>query len=327
MARPSMVAVILFAMLGAATAQPPVAPPPRIKWPVVTRVYDLKRALGARPRSLAVTDTNAVIKLILESIPLGDLKPGTDGPQLIERENNTLEVRAAENVQGEVKDLIAALVRLADLAVDIKADVVELDVAAFEKLRQVLPRTTGKPDSPIIVFRQDDEGPTPEEEKAIEGMNKFLKAGKLIQTSTTRFPNGREAVVSARRSTRTYYAYQPVGKRPDRPPQVLKDGFSLLALPKVSTDRRFIRMKLTEQSSVVTRITQQNLGVVAGDKPLVLTSPTVEDFGRAGSGVVADGGMVLFKLDYAPKDKVWVVVLHPTIFIQAEDDELRKQGK
>ena len=42
---------------------------------------------------------------------------------------------------------------------------------------------------------------------------------------------------------------------------------------------------------------------------------------------VADGGTLIFKLAYAPKDKLWVVVLHPTIFIQAEEDVLKQEGK
>ena len=36
-------------------------------------------------------------------------------------------------------------------------------------------------------------------------------------------------------------------------------------------------------------------------------------------------GTVLFRLAYAPKDKVWVVARKPMIFIQAEEDELKKQ--
>ncbi len=53
----------------------------------------------------------------------------------------------------------------------------------------------------------------------------------------------------------------------------------------------------------------------------------MEDVGGTGSTTVDDGGTVLFKLAYAPKDKVWVVVLHPTIFIQAEEDLLKKEAE
>ena len=64
-----------------------------------------------------------------------------------------------------------------------------------------------------------------------------------------------------------------------------------------------------------------------GGKPLVLTSPVVEDFGRSATVEVADGAAAVFRLDYAPKDKVWVVVIRPRTFIQAEQDELNKQKK
>ena len=87
-----------------------------------------------------------------------------------------------------------------------------------------------------------------------------------------------------------------------------------------------MRLKLTEQSAAVVGITRRDFGEIAG-KPFVMSTPQVEDFGKAGTVEVADGGFVLFRLDYAPKDKVWVVVLRPRIFIQAEEDELKKQKK
>src|SRR5690606_7748951 len=143
---------------------------------LVTHTYDLKTILGDRSPSSGVADTDAVIKLILETLPVGELKPGVVGPQLIERENFRLEVRATEKLQGEVKDLIEALEHLGDLAVNIKADVVELDPATFERLRTALPKAAkGKADSTVVVFGSE-EGPTPEELKAAKETNKILKA-------------------------------------------------------------------------------------------------------------------------------------------------------
>ena len=102
-----------------------------------------------------------MIKLIFEAIPqLRDLKPGTDGPQIVERDNGKLEIRTTEKRHGEIKDLLAALERLQDLAIDVKADVIELDPATYEKLVKALPK--GKVKSPVLLATGEElEGERP----------------------------------------------------------------------------------------------------------------------------------------------------------------------
>ena len=140
--------------------------------------------------------------------------------------------------------------------------------------------------------------------------------------------NGAEATVSARRTLATFTNVpNPVrlAEKADNP-LFVKEGFSLGMLPVVSGDRRFVRFKLTEQSTVITGVKTRDFGEIAGEK-FVVKSLETEDLGAIGSATVADGGTLLFRLSYAPKDKVWVVVLKPTIYIQAEEDELKKEGK
>ena len=144
----------------------------------------------------------------------------------------------------------------------------------------------------------------------------MLKAGRVVQTSSGRFVNGAEATLTARQSVLTF---------PNNAGFV-RDGFKLIGLPVVSADRRFVRLKLSEQSKQIVGVRKREIGDIGG-KPIVTQSPEVEDLGATGSAVVADGGTMIFKLAYAPKDKVWVVVLKPTIFIQAEEDERKKQEK
>jgi hypothetical protein len=289
---------------------------------LTTKVYDLKPLLGEKGMASGFADTDAVIKLILETIPLGELKPGTDGPQLIERDGGKLEVRATADHHDQIKELLEAVERLADVAVDIKAEVIELDAAAFEKLTKVLPKSfRGKPGSPVVFStgeEMDEKGPTAEEEKALREVNKILRAGREVQTSNGRFINGTEATVSARQSVLTYK------NRPES--LVVKEGFRLVGTPVVSADRRFVRFKLTEKSVAVTGMRKRDLGEIGGQK-IVAETPELEDLGVTGSAVVADGGSLLFCLAYAPKDKVWVVSLQPTIFIKAEEEEVKKQEK
>jgi hypothetical protein len=303
----------LVAAVGLATAQPdPKKPDDKA---LVTKVHDLRPVLGERGKANGIPDVDAVVKVIVEAIDLGELKPGTDGPQLVERDGGKLEVRATAKAQGEVADLVEALKRLADVAVDVKAEVVEFDAAGFEKLAKALPKAgKGRAGSPVLWAT--DEAAV---EQSLEAALKVLKAGKVVQESEGRFVNGAEAAVSARQAVRTF--------RPPAP-QFVKEGFKLTGLPVVSADRRFVRLKLTEQSVAVTGVTKREFGgEVGGQKLVVIQSPEVEDLGATGSAVVADGGLAVFRLAYAPKDKVWVVVLRPTIFIQSEEDERKPKPK
>jgi hypothetical protein len=315
-------------VVSVAAAQP--APKPVDDTKLVTKVYNVKPLLGERGKAAGLADADAVVKLVFQAIPqLRDLKPGADGPQIVERDGGKFEVRATAKRHEEVKDLLDALARLQDVAIDVQADVIELSPAEYAKLLKILPKWQAK--LPVVFATgAEDEGLKPDapERKSLEAASKILKAGRVVQTSSGRFVNGAEATVSARRTVVTFSNVPNpvrVGGKSDEP-LFVKEGFSLVALPVVSGDRRFVRFRLTEQSTVISGVKTRDLGEIGGKK-IVMKSLETEDLGATGSAVVADGGTAVFKLAYAPKDRVWVAVLKPRIFIQAEEDELQRQRR
>jgi hypothetical protein len=319
-------AVVLIFSAATAFAQP--APKPGDDAKLATKVYDIKPLLGKRGKAAGLADADAVVKLIFQTIPqLRDLKPGTDGPQIVERDGGKLEVRATAKRHEEIKDLLDALARLQDIAIDVKAYVIELSAAEHAKLLKTLPKGKAKPPVLLATGEELEElKPDAAEFKALAEASKILKAGRVVQTSSVRLVNGAEATLSARRTVVTFSNLPNpvrVGGRSDEP-LFVKEGFSLVALPVVSADRRFVRFRLAEQSTVITGVKTRDFGEIAGDK-VVFKSLETEDLGATGSATVADGGSAVFKLAYAPKDKVWVVVLKPRLFIQAEQDELKKK--
>jgi hypothetical protein len=305
-------------------------PGPKAEGPgLVTKVYSLQTILGPKGKASGVRNPDDVVKLILETVS-AEFKPGLAGQQLIVRDGGKLEVRAAAKTQAEVGDLLAALASLADIAVEVKSELIELTPAQFASLQKTLP-TTARPlaGSPILFSTPtniEERKPTAEEEKAFAEMNKILKAGQVVQTSSGRYLNGSESNLSAREFVVAYDQNQ-VNKKPVEPPHFVKEGYKLIGLPIVSADRRFIRLKLTEQGAVLNGIKKQDFGEIIDGQRLVITAPETTDLGSTGSVSVPDGGLLVFKLGYAPKDRVWLVVLHPTIFIQAEQDELKKGEK
>ena len=320
-----------FALLALALAAGTAAAQPASKKAddkkLVTKVHSIKSLIGERGKTsnVADADADAVIKLIFQAIPeLRESKPGADGTQIAERDGDKLEIRAPAKVQEDVKDLLEALERLQDLAIDVKAEVIELDAATYEKLLKALPKSKAKPPVLFATGEEVEGKNAPAIEKAMEKTSAVLGTGRVVQTSSGRFVNGAEATVSARRTVVTFSA-TPNEKVKEEPLSV-KEGFGLVAVPVASADRRTIRFKLTEQSAAITGTKTRDFGEIKGEK-FVLQTLETEDLGATGSAVVADGGTLLFRLTYAPKDKVWVVVLKPTVFIQAERDELKKQGK
>jgi hypothetical protein len=327
----ALVALAFVLAFGSAIAQPD--PKKTDDKKLVTTVYNVKPLIGERGKAGGLADTEAVIKRIFQTFPqLRESKLGADGPQIVECDDGKLEIRATADLQEQVKELLAAIERLQDLAIDLQTRVIELDAAGYEKLLKAVPKV-GKGKLPVL-FTMDEEVETSLDKKdaalkrALAEMHIILQAGRTVQTSSGRFVNGAESTVSARRTVVTFTnEINALGaKAAKEEPLFVKEGFGLVALPVVSADRRFVRFKLTEQSTVISGVRKRDFGEIAGEKVVFQTLDT-EDLGATGSAVVADGGAILFKLAYAPKDKVWVVMLKPTIFIQAEEDALKREEK
>lgn len=301
-----MRALLALGLFAAAVSAQPEPKPEKGDSKTITKVYDTAHLTGTTGKASGLANTDAVLKVLIETLP------GATRAEFVERDGGKLEVRATAKEHEEIKDLFDALARLQDLAVDIKADVYEFDAAGYEKFAKALPKSAAK--APVL-FATGDAG---DEDKlpSLAEANTVLKTARLVQTSKARLVNGAEATVSARRTV----VRVPNGSEPP----FVKDGFALVAVPVVSADRRFVRYKLTEQSTAVVGIRKRELGEIKGQKFFAET-PILEDLGGTGSAVVPDGSSLLFKLAYAPKDKVWVVKLDTTIFIQAEQDELKRQ--
>jgi hypothetical protein len=188
MLRNFLATVAVFALVGSVAAQPaPKKPDPTA---LVTKVYDLKSILGEKGKANGLADVDAVLKVIFDSLPaLSELKPGTEGVQVIERDGGKLEVRAPADVHGELKDLIEAMERLTDVAVDMRAEVYELNIATFDKLVQALPKVgRGKAGSPVLYAAGEEieeDGIGEATEKALVEVTQILRCNPRPRGSPT----------------------------------------------------------------------------------------------------------------------------------------------
>src|SRR5204863_3106743 len=83
--------------------------------------------------------------------------------------------------------------------------------------------------------------------------------------------------------------------------QSVLEGFAFLARVQVSPDRRFVRVKLTEQAAELQEIQKQKVWVpagVAGDKKVDAEVPFVKETSYSQVRELPDGGTVLIPLHY-----------------------------
>jgi hypothetical protein len=306
-----------------AAAQAPVAAKPDDAAPV-TRTYDLKPLLVDRAIPGNVHDAEAVARLILDQIDLGELKPGSPGNQLLELDGQRIQVRAPAKIHEEISDFLGALQRLNDIAVDVKASLVELDAATFEKeLKPHLKPAAGNTEPRIAIALGMDTDGREDTQPPVSIAETLTKLGLVIQSSDRLYHNGLDATVLVRQQ----YFSQPQALNAG--PKVMskdcgKVGVRLNVTPVVSADRRFIRLKMTEQTAAIDHIRTRKLGEIAGGQPLVESTVFLDEAGKTAAVEVADCGAAIFKLGYAPKDKVWIAILRPTIIIKAEQEAEKK---
>ena len=176
----------------------------------------------------------------------------------------------------------------------------------------------GKTDaSAILGFGTGANEITPGAEKPLPlaEADKIVKFGKIIQTSEGRFANGTESTVSARQ---TVFTYHP---QPAAPANLDKAGYRLIALFAISGDHHSLRARLMEQSAELMGMKKRDFG------GFTAISPDMAEYGRLATVEVEDGGAILFKLNYAPKDKVWLVMLRPKIYFPADEKPKKKDEK
>ncbi len=287
---------------------------------VTSKNYNLRKALSAKGMQRKATDMDGVVRLILQQTSLKKLTGAENEPRIIEIDRFNLEIRATAKAHAEITGLLQTLEGVADLAIDIRVELIEIDPAEFEKtVKPLLVQTTGRTDSPLFNLRTatDVDAATTSQHAA----DRILKAGKLLQKSTERYTNGIATTFSKRHLLSTYKLHE-AEKQQVSETHVMKEGYQLVGIAECSTDRRVVRLKLTEQAAELVHMKErkiEGLGA-AGVLGMQQLGPEIAEYGSTGSLDVDDGGAVMFRLAYTTSSKIWVVILRPIIFIQAEEN-------
>jgi len=204
-----------------------------------------------------------------------------------------LSVYAASSRQHLVATLIGSMTRLADLGVYMNARLYEVDQASYKTV--VSPAVAGKNGDPAPVAIRV--------EKTV--LEKVLKHVLVHESENIKLEPTKKAMFLARER----YV-----------PNLGLTGVSFTVRPEVSPDRRHLRLHLTQSIAELVRPE----GAKGPDVPADET--TIRKTTVSGSVDIRDGEAFLMPVGYRPpgeaaKDKVWVLVARPLIWIEAEERE------
>lgn len=157
--------------------------------------------------------------------------------------------------------------------------------------------------------------------------------------------NGREiALLSHHKVTRCLPSPDQIWHG-DKKRQTFVEGISFLAAIRVSSDRRQVRVRLTEKTSElqeiqrlkVPNIVEEQKALNAGDvkaleklaKEVDAETPFLKETTHTQIVEIADGGSILVPVYYRPrstqeKNRWWVLSISPRIYIHEEEEQIRK---
>jgi hypothetical protein len=298
-------------------------------------VYDVRDLVGRVPSLLpqlkrgvlagqggdvyeGLTPDDGPAVLVRELVNDVDLRPWDS----VEVLNQTgLVVHAAAPRQVEVVYLLAALRRLADVAVVMNARLYEVDRTVFD--RQVVPLFSGSGGGarPAVV--------------AVEApLYKEIKRQKvLLESEEVRI---RPDVDTRFLSKQGMYRFVAAPRRgPDGKPGVRTatglEGVTFDVRARVSGDRRHVGLRITQHVTQLLGIDKSRVLDLSTEKEVEVEVPNLRKTTVTGDVRVPDTGAVLMPVEYQPPGKqgagkVWMLVARPLIWIEEEVKAIRKQG-
>ncbi len=275
------------------------------------------------------------------------------GSSLQVRNGSTLVIHTQAKYHQEISELLEALRRLNDVAVDVQSHLCEIDRSLYDKLIK-----------PKLGNLQAGSG-VPMAATLAEGAYQKLRPRLEIVTShKVRIANGKQGeILSLENAVLTGPRSRADGKEPNKKPkpvdkkegpdvqEQVQDLLNLLrskvmfptarsmeqvndpaitfhgvrfqARVAVTADRRFVGMELEQEATNLLSLEQVPFGE---DK--VYVTPNLSRSGATASVRVGDGGVLFLAVYYLPqslkdRNRVYVLVVQPRIYIEAEEKELQ----
>jgi hypothetical protein len=268
------------------------------------------------------TSPEALAQQVSDALELQEQKLAAQERALVEIVNGTrLVVRANAPGQETVTQLLQALRRLADLAVFVDTRLYEVDAAFYKKLKSVKRVPLEELEQRFLAG-----APAP-----ADSLFKQLAKQELVLTGDrVKLDDGAEAgLLSRRRAVRCLPSPEQV-QRGEKRGQVVFEGFAFTGKVHVSSDRRFVRLTLTEKATQVQEIKKVTRPDRDG-KDLYAEVPLLQESTYTQELEIPDGGSILVPVRFRPaaaqaKDRWWVLYITARLRIEEEEELMRRQS-
>jgi hypothetical protein len=228
-------------------------------------------------------------------------------------------VVTTEGRHALLAQLLAAMRRGNDVQVFLEASLYEVDAAFHARLMGLEPLSIDEAEKRFLEGGEDASGSLT---ALLKKQQKPVIAGARIE-------------VDERRDSELLSRYQAVRGLPspeqvargDKTPQIALQGFTCIARAAASSDRRYVRVKLSEKS-----VTARGFEKVKGwprdrQEPVEAELPLLDETAHVRLVVVPDGGSVLLASQIRPTvpERRWLLLISARIRIEEEERALQKR--
>jgi hypothetical protein len=264
----------------------------------ITITYDVSDLLHKNSKTSAYDSIDAIAFEIVRTVnPEAWLAAPDSGNRIFEVNGSKLEIRATKAEHDDIKELLDAVRRLNDLAIDVKATFMSVDAKWFNT--EVIP-ALGE-DMPALI--------------GVELEKKLRGKSEIVQSSAKRLGNGREEPLASIRQA--FIIVKPPAVGGGKPEWGIEfTGVSLKARAAVSADRRSMKLHIGETVREPA-VTKKND-----------SEPKIIEKKRSGDVSIDDGAACVWIVGYSPptikdRGRVMVLLIEPVLFIAAEEKERR----
>lgn len=221
-----------------------------------------------------------------------------------------LVVHTVPSVHREIEQFLSVLRRLMDLAVVMNARVYELDRAEYAAhFAAAFADAKDKSARKLVATVSEAQW------KRLQSLKPILRdtAEKLTPQTRAKFLSMQNA-------------YQYLAKPGDEVPTTAFEGMSFTVRPTMSPDRRCLRLEFSHDVNQLVKITKGTMVDLKTGKDAPIELPNIRKSSAKGTIEIHDGQPIMLAVDYRPKDKVWLVLAEPRIYMEEEEEMIRKSA-
>jgi hypothetical protein len=237
-----------------------------------------------------------------------------------------LVIRATGARHAEIAGWMVMFRRLNDLAVSLNARLYEVDEAFYTKVKNAkyVPRDVAEAE-----FLKLDENAKERESESVFAL--LEKQKPLVAGDEVKVDDGREAEVLTFFTAGRCLPSPDQVRKGEKGLQVFLEGVAFSASVRVSNDRRYVHVKLTEKAEELLEIRKIKQVAGAANESLDAEIPIINSTIHSQSREIPDNGTWLVPVHFrspaaAKANKRWVLTIQARIWIEEEEQFERKGG-